>query len=378
MVGRLSPRGSCRAVPASRPRGPSEAGQQPLSGVRPPGSPTPPQNTGRVPAGASGWRGSGAQRTFTSLVRKGSGGGGALSLKQPLSPGHVCPVRGPERPGVGPCGARAVPTAVHHAPAAGQLHSGRPAAPQPAGQGEERGLGSGPQEPRALQVTGSSQAAQRHRARVSMRLPGILAGGTGKGGHCTGAWGAGTPSLHPGGGVQATPSVPVVRLPWAVFGMGTGGVARRGCVGTLGWVQSSVTLWKVGLRGVFGVRVGLSPPHLQPRCSAVGLCSLCTPRQSPFSRLQVCMALPPPLRARLQGQPPSPTPLACAATVPLCPFWGTGPWWGLSSEQGRQGGAACGWRVSAAWAAISRVTPRPITVAPQGPKQLLWATGQTG
>ncbi|XP_044906115.1 maestro heat-like repeat-containing protein family member 1 isoform X7 [Felis catus] len=66
--------------------------------------------------------------------------------------GHVCPARGPERPGVWARGARAVPAAVCRAPAAGQLHPGRPAAPEPAGQGEEeRGLGRGPQEPRALQ-----------------------------------------------------------------------------------------------------------------------------------------------------------------------------------------------------------------------------------
>lgn len=107
---------------------------------------------------------------------------GGLSLKRPLSPGHMRAVRGDERAGVRARGARAVPPAVRGAAAAGQLHRGRRAAADPAGQGEEeRGLCSSPQDPRALQVGGPPPPlppALWHElvcVHACARAPGILA-----------------------------------------------------------------------------------------------------------------------------------------------------------------------------------------------------------
>lgn len=60
-----------------------------------------------------------------------------VRLRQFLPPGHLCPVRGHVCPGLRACSAGALPPAVCGAPAACQLHCGRPVAPEPAGQGEE-------------------------------------------------------------------------------------------------------------------------------------------------------------------------------------------------------------------------------------------------
>lgn len=87
-----------------------------------------------------------------------------------FSLGHLCTVRGHVCSCLGDCSAGTLPPAVCGSAAACQLHRGRPAAPEPAGQGEE-GSRRGPgQEPAALQVVGSSPSDSVHGLAVHCAL----------------------------------------------------------------------------------------------------------------------------------------------------------------------------------------------------------------